>query len=152
MDSARASGSDAFAFVQHMSRISEPSYSDSSSACADSGFGTGGHRSATRFTSRRRVGSHKTYPVEASRAVAKDSLQLTPMTAKARRAASSTARGDAVSYFPYCRAREKWRTKECEICRRPGPGFQLIPGKVRNAGAHTTVKLPLSEKAEMMIS
>jgi hypothetical protein len=84
MDSARASGRDAFVFVQHMSRISEPSYSDSSSVCADSGFGTGGHRPATRFTSTRRVGPHKNIAVEASIAVAKDSMQLTPMTVKAR--------------------------------------------------------------------
>ena len=84
MDSATASGRDAFVFVQHMSRITEASYSDSSSVCADSGFGKGGHRPATRFTSTRRVGSHETFPVEASRAVAKDSMQLTPMTVKAR--------------------------------------------------------------------
>jgi hypothetical protein len=125
MHSDRASGSDAFALVQHKSRISEASYFDSSSACSNSGFGTGGHRSATGFTSRRRVGSHNTTPVEVSRALPKHSTHNTPMTEKARSAASPPAVSSSL---------RKMAHRKCEICRRPGPRFQPLPGRKRNTG------------------
>jgi hypothetical protein len=77
-----------FALVQHKSRISGVSYSDSSAACQVQDLAQEGDRAATR---RRRVGSHNTRPVEASRVFAKDRTPVKPMTEKARRAAKSTA-------------------------------------------------------------
>jgi hypothetical protein len=64
MHSDCASGSDAFCLVQHKSRISDVSYSDSSAACQVQDLAQEGDRAATR---RRRVGSHNTRLVEASR-------------------------------------------------------------------------------------
>ncbi|PMD26132.1 hypothetical protein NA56DRAFT_698298 [Hyaloscypha hepaticicola] len=109
MNSARASGSDAFVFVQHMSRISEPSYSDSSSACPDSGFGTGGHRSATRFTNRRR------HAIDANDGEGPQrSIVHTPQP--------------AVSYV------RKWRTESAKCAAGPGQGFNLFLVKSKRWG------------------
>jgi hypothetical protein len=68
-----------FALVQHKSRISDVSYSDSSAACPVQDLaqeGDEGDRAATR---RRRVGSHNTRLVEASRVSAKDRTPVKPI-------------------------------------------------------------------------
>ena len=77
-----------FGLVQHKSRISDVSYSDSSAACPVQDLAQEGDRATTR---RRRVGSHNTRLVEASRVFAKDRTPVRPIM-KARRAAKSTAR------------------------------------------------------------
>ena len=77
-----------FGLVQHKSRISDVSYSDSSAACPVQDLAQEGDRATTR---RRRVGFHNTRLVEASRVFAKDRTPVRPIM-KARRAAKSTAR------------------------------------------------------------
>jgi hypothetical protein len=124
MDSDRASGSDAFALVQHKSRISEASYFDSSSVCSNSRIW---HRRPLLCDRLHQQAASRIPQHHARRSIesfAKHSTHKTPMTEKARGAASPPLSA---------RALRKMAHRKCEICRRPGPRFQLLPGRKRSS-------------------